>query len=95
MSWFDWIPFNEDGIKRVNEGSGVYELADDTELLYIGQSDKVRRRLGEHLNENDSCKNRTTRFRIMSSNDPEGDETTLLDEYRNSHNGHTPPCNVD
>ena len=93
MSWSEWIAFNQQGIGRVNQVGGAYELANDTVLFYIGQSNDLNRRLGEHLNGDDSCINRATRFRVISSNDPEGTERSLLDDYRNSNNGNTPPCN--
>jgi len=93
IAWSDWIPFNREGINRVNQVAGAYEFANDTTLLYIGQSNELNRRLMEHLNGNDSCINRATHFRVIASNDPEGTEKTLLDEYRNGHNGNSPPCN--
>jgi len=93
MSWSEWIPFNQQGVNRVKQVGGVYEFENDTGLLYIGQSDDLNRRLGEHLNGNDNCIDHATHFRVIASNDPEGTEGTLLDDYRNSHGGNSPPCN--
>jgi len=93
MAWSDWIQFDQQGVDQVNQVGGVYEFANDTELLYIGKSDKLNRRLNEHLSENDSCINRATHFRIMTSDDPLGTEGTLLDDYRKGNGGNTPPCN--
>lgn len=93
MAWSEWISFNQQGVSLVNQVGGAYELATNTELLYIGQSNNMNRRLGEHLNGDDSCINRATRFRVIPSNDPEGTEGDLLDDYRKDNGGNTPPCN--
>jgi len=93
MAWSDWMPFNQEGINLVKQVAGVYEFAMGKELLYFGQSNDLNRRLMEHLNGDNSCIHRATHFRIMASNDPERTETDFLNDYRNAHDGNSPPCN--
>ncbi len=93
MAWSDWMPFNREGINRVSQVAGVYEFVMGKDLLYFGQTNDLNRRLLEHLNGNDVCINRATHFRVMASNDPKKIETNFLNDYRNAHDGNSPPCN--
>lgn len=46
--------FNEEQIKRVvPEKGGIYRLSNTEGVFYVGQSDNLRRRLLEHLSDNE------------------------------------------
>ena len=92
MGWSDWHPMNQQGINSVPESSGVYQLNSDNGTLYHGQTDKLKRRLGEHLNSSDSCIKKATKFVYQTTNDPEGLEEKILKSYKDKH-GKLPPCN--
>ena len=93
MSWSDFLGLYDDRINNVPERSGVYELHTVTELLYIGQSDNLRRRLQEHKNSNDSCIKRAALFRYYETTSPNSTEERLLQNYKTNHNGKLPSCN--
>lgn len=93
MSWSDWKSLTDDRINQVPEKSGVYELHTANELLYIGQSDNLKRRLQEHRNSSDPCIKRATLFRYFETTTPKTTEENLLVNYKNSNTGRLPPCN--
>lgn len=90
--WSDWHQMNQVGISFVPETSGVYQLNVGTETLYHGQSINLKRRLGEHLNSDDSCIQKTTQFVYQTIDDPEILEELILKNYEEKH-GKLPPCN--
>ena len=92
MGWSDWHPMNQQGINSVPENSGVYQLNSDNGTLYHGQTNNLKRRLGEHLNSSDSCIKKATQFVYQTTNDPEGLEEKILKNYKDKH-GKLPPCN--
>ena len=92
MSWSDWKAFSSDRIKVVPEESGVYQLDNRTETLYIGKTDNLNRRLMEHLNSDDSCIKKVTVFKYMVTKSPEQTEKALLEDYEKSHRK-LPECN--
>ena len=48
--------FTPAGIGNMNEVAGVYGITNDKlQMIYIGQTDNLRRRLGEHYNDNKDC----------------------------------------
>jgi len=77
MGWSDWYTMNEQGINSVPENGGVYQLNSDAETLYHGQTTNLKRRLGQHLNSDDSCIQKTTKFCYQTTNDPEGLEEKI------------------
>ena len=93
MGWSDWYKMNKEDIDKIPEKSGVYQLNSDSGALYHGQSNDLRRRLGEHLNSDDKCIQRATKFCYQTTDDPEGLESRLLKNYRDKHDGESPPCN--
>jgi len=93
MAWSDFSPMTHDSINRVPQTGGVYQLNSDSGILYIGQTDNLRRRLGEHLNSDDSCIQRTRQFSYQESDDPGGLESKILQKISDDNNGDLPPCN--
>jgi len=79
-------------IEKIPEIKGVYELAASDIVLYIGQSDNLRRRLLEHLNSLDKCIQRATQFCYQQNQDSEKLEQTLLQNYKQKYGG-LPTCN--
>ena len=92
VGWSDWHTMTQEGISSVPETSGVYQLNAGTETLYHGQSTNLKRRLGEHLNSDDSCIQKATQFVYQITDDPEGLEELLLKNHMEKH-GKLPPCN--
>ncbi len=93
MGWSDWYKMNKEDIDKIPEKSGVYQLNSDSGTLYHGQSNDLRRRLGEHLNSDDKCIQRATKFCYQTTDDPEGLESKILKSYGDNHDGKSPPCN--
>jgi len=92
MGWSDWFPMSEQSLSSVPEQGGVYQLNTDAETLYHGQSNNLKRRLGEHLNSDDACIKRATKFVYQTTDDPEGLEEKILKRFKDE-NGKLPPCN--
>lgn len=92
LSWSEWKYFNKDNIEKVPEESGVYQFDTQTETLYIGKTDNLRRRLMEHLNSNDACIQKTKFFKYLVTTSPERTEDALLKDYKQRH-GKLPECN--
>lgn len=92
MAWSSWFPMSRDAIQTIPEKGGVYELATVDTILYIGQSDNLRRRLLEHLASSDSCILRAKQFCYQESQNPEGFEEQVLSHYKNQY-GKLPSCN--
>lgn len=93
MQWSGWLSLLDDQINQIPERSGVYELHTVSELLYIGQSDNLRRRLKEHKNTADPCIKKATIFHYAETTAPNTVEENLLKDYKISHGGKLPPCN--
>ncbi len=92
MAWSDWLAFVPDEIKKVPDRKGVYQLGTLDEVLYIGQSENLRRRLSEHFDSTDSCVKKTTIFRYYETPYPRSEEEELLKQYKSVH-GRLPKCN--
>lgn len=92
MAWSDFFPMSNTGINNAPERPGVYQLNANSETLYFGQSNNLRRRLLEHLNSNDQCISRTTKFAYQETNNPEDLEDRILKKYKDTYGG-TPLCN--
>ena len=93
MGWSDFYPMNQGSINKVPEAGGVYQLNSDSSILYVGQSDNLKRRLEEHLNSDDSCIKKSTKFCYQQSDDPEDLEGKILKDHKNKNGGNLPPCN--
>ncbi len=85
--------FTSWGVSSVPESEGVYELFDTGKnLIYIGRSDNLRRRLTEHLNTSDACIKSASYFTYEVTSRSISREQELLAEYKRIH-GKYPPCN--
>lgn len=91
LDWSSWLDFNEDSIAEVPESEGVYKMHASMKILYIGNSDNIRKSLLEALS--DSClKKTTTRFSYAITKSSDKIKEFLLNEYRNKHDGKLPLC---
>ena len=106
VTWSSRITHNEGNVEHsVPLKGGIYRLLGAQEggygVFYVGQSDKLQRRLLEHLSneeKNDCIKNRlkdTVYFRFAlldDENDRLCAESYMYQEYDVDGNG--PPCNI-
>lgn len=94
MSFSSWWSFTQGMVNSDREEGGVYEFGDANEVvIYIGSSNNVKRRLGEHLGETDSCiKRNASKYRIEYTSDYKAREKELYDAYVKA-NGKAPRCN--
>jgi DNA polymerase-3 subunit epsilon len=80
-------------VNSIPESEGVYELFDTgSNLIYIGRSDNLRRRLTEHLNTSDTCIKSAAYFTFEVTWRSAAREQELLEEYKRIH-GRYPRCN--
>ena len=92
-----WWTLNHDLVKYDREDSGAYEFGDSNgNIVYIGSSDNIQRRLTEHLVEPaGSCTKRyAARYRIEYTSDFARREQQLLEEFV-ARNGKAPRCNEE
>ena len=90
-----WWSLTDGLVASDKEQGGVYELCDaEGEVIYVGSSDNLRRRLGEHVNEylNDCIKKNATRYRLEYMSNYQAGEKQLCDEHVRIH-GKPPRCN--
>jgi hypothetical protein len=90
-----WWSFVESVIEVDRDDPGVYELGDkDGNVVYIGSSNELRRRLKEHLNEAlYSCiRQNTTHYRIEYTPNYKNRERELYAGYVRIY-GKPPECN--
>jgi len=90
-----WWTFSETLINLDKDDPGVYELGDRSGIVvYVGSSEKLRRRLKEHLNEPSyTCiKQNTIQYRIEYTADYRKREQELYDAHVAIY-GKPPKCN--
>ena len=92
MSYSDWMPFNKENIDKSSIKAGVYFLGSEHETTYIGASNNIKERLGEHLNSNDACIKGTVSFCYHETLFPEAEEEKQLTAFQYEH-GRLPTCN--
>lgn len=92
MSYSDWAPFNKDIIGKAPIKAGVYFLGSEHETTYIGASNNIQERLGEHLNSTDACIKNTVSFCYHETLFPEAEEEKQLTAFQYEH-GRLPKCN--
>jgi GIY-YIG catalytic domain-containing protein len=92
-----WTDLTEENVNRVSRVWGTYELGNRLRnIIYIGRSDNLRRRLMEHLNSSDECIQKAFYFRFDDGCSGERQccyaERRELITYRDEH-GRLPECN--
>ena len=84
------------GAENAPELQGVYELGSaGSEVVYIGRSGNLRRRLTEHKSAPaGSCIGRqASKYRYEVTSSSVSREPALIQEYKLAHGGNLPPCN--
>ena len=85
--------FTSWNLASVPKSEGVYQLFDSGKnLIYIGRSDDLNRRLNEHLNTTDPCIKSAAYFTYEVTSRSAQRETEMLEEYKRIH-GRYPRCN--
>lgn len=95
MSFSQWWAFSDTLVSLDRDEPGVYEFADTAgEIVYIGSSNQLKRRLKEHLGENTtSCiKRNAAKYRIEYTASYITRERELIASFR-LVNGKLPRCN--
>jgi predicted GIY-YIG superfamily endonuclease len=86
--------FAETIVQYERESAGVYELGNSSgQVIYIGSTNNVRRRLREHLAESGTCiKRNASVYRVEYTSNYLAREGELYDEYVRLY-GRAPHCN--
>jgi excinuclease UvrABC nuclease subunit len=87
-----WYPLTPDYIDLVTEGSGVYSLGVDSNMIYIGSSVNLHQRLTEHYHSTDFCIRRAKQFAIQPCMNYREKEKELLEWFLSEY-GRLPDCN--
>ena len=91
----DWVEFKIENIRTLPKDLiGVYECGckRGNKVLYIGKG-TIRGRLLDHI-EKKRFLDAVTHFRRRKTDDPDGAEGRLMDDFRKSHNGKRPLLNI-
>ena len=84
-------------IKRIPRRAGAYELGNKYQtVIYIGETSNLRRRMDEHVDDpkNDCIRKNARLFHYEIVRAHITRQRTLLKEYKDSHHGKIPPCNI-
>jgi hypothetical protein len=95
MAFSQWWSFNDSMVNSDRDDAGVYELANSRgEIIYIGSSNAIRRRLKEHLSEDaKSCiKKNAAQYRVEYRSDYQSAERSYYDTFVRQY-GRQPQCN--
>lgn len=89
-----WWIFSETIVQYELESPGVYELGNSSgQVIYIGSTNNVRRRLREHLAESGTCVKRNAAFyRVEYTSNHLARERELYNEHVRLY-GRSPLCN--
>jgi hypothetical protein len=90
LEWSSWIDFSRTNIDEVPKSGGVYKLHANMKILFIGGTKNLRQSLIRDLT--DPCINKSARFSYAITETADKIVESLLDEYRNKHDGKLPLC---
>ena len=90
IKWSDWLDFNQEHAKKIPESPGVYMMHAAMKILYIGNTDNLKKSIIESLSANCVCD--AKRFRYFSTTSHNEIKEKILDEYRKKHDGKMPKC---
>ncbi|MFY9301110.1 MAG: hypothetical protein WAO91_07970 [Candidatus Nitrosotenuis sp.] len=90
LNWSDWLDFNASQVANVPELPGVFMMHASMKILYIGNSDNLKKSVNESLGS--SCVCDAKRFRYSVVDDHDKIKEQLLAEYREKHDGKMPKC---
>ena len=94
MAMSQWWTFSDNLVNTEKDSPGVYEFGNAQQsVVYIGSSGKVKTRLHQHLNGDDSCINTHAKYyRVDYRNDYVAEERRRYDAFM-AANGRAPRCN--
>lgn len=90
IPWSDWLDFNQETISKVPESPGVFMMHAAMKILYISDSENIRKRLLESISA--PCLSDATRFRYLLSVSHESLKEDLIKDYQRRHDGKLPGC---
>ncbi|MBM2852405.1 MAG: hypothetical protein HW420_952 [Candidatus Nitrosotenuis sp.] len=90
IKWSDWLDFNQEHTEKVPVSPGVYMMHAAMKILYIGNTDNLKKSITESLSANCICD--AKRFRYFSTISHNEIKEKILDEYRKKHDGKMPKC---
>lgn len=90
LEWSSWLDFDPSNVENIPESEGVYKMHASMRILFIGSGQNLRQSLLEDLS--NPCISKGARFSYAVSESAYKIRETLLDEYRNKHNGKLPLC---
>jgi len=93
-----WL-YSSETIKRIPQKAGVYELGNKYKtVIYIGKASggRLRERVSEHIGDkvNQCIRKNAEWFRYAATKAFTTEERSLFKEYKKSHHGKIPPCNI-
>ncbi len=90
IKWSDWLDFNQEYVENTPESPGVYMMHAAMKILYIGNTDNLKKSITESLSANCVCDAKRFRYFATPAHSEIGKK--ILDEYREKHDGKTPKC---
>ena len=90
----NWWNFSAKNVETEDEQGGVYEFGNSSkQVVYIGSTNDMKRRLQEHLSGSDSCIARNASYyRVDYRTDYKAEERRRYDAYERTHRV-SPLCN--
>lgn len=89
-AWSEWLDYSKDGILSIPEKPGVFMMHASMKILFINNSQNLKKSLQESLAI--PCISEAKRFRFMVSDDHEKIKFDLIEDYKNRHDGNLPKC---
>lgn len=90
IKWSDWLDYSQEQIAKTPESPGVYMMHAAMKILYIGNTDNLKKSVTESLSANCTCD--AKRFRYFSTQSHNEIKEKLLEDYKKKHDGKMPLC---
>ena len=90
IKWSDWLDFGKEQAEKTPELPGVYMMHAAMKILYIGNTDNLRKSVTEALSSRCVCD--AKRFRYFATSTHGTIKESLLEEYKKKHDGKMPLC---
>ncbi len=90
IKWSDWLDYNQEQIAKTPELPGIYMMHAAMKILYIGNTDNLKKSITESSSANCICD--AKRFRYFSTRSHNEIKEKLLEDYKKKHDGKMPLC---